>query len=117
MLQTEELWKDHEAFKECTEIDLDAAGEHLERYLTTKLYNRLFFIEPEDCKKDEDLVQRLKKLGRLQPRHLDIEPHKYNELMAELSMNELRKMNVAKCPKEKLQCILKACRVITRALI
>ena len=114
---SEDAFRSHPLWIDSSHEEFEAAGEGLEKYLMTKLYNRCFGVAEEDKERDELLNQRMKALCNfIKPEHLDI-PDKYrNESSWTLAQKELQKINTYKAPRDKLVCILNCCRVISNLL-
>merc|ERR1712054_468493 len=62
------------------------------------------------------LYARLGNLSFVQHRHLDIKPELNNEAHLDLARAEILKINAYKAPRDKLVCILNACKVVTNLL-
>ncbi|KAJ0976025.1 hypothetical protein J5N97_017990 [Dioscorea zingiberensis] len=101
-----------------SEEELESAGEGLEKYIMTKLFNRAFASLPEDVKHDEELYEKISLLQQfVSPENLDIKPNFRNETSWLLAQKELQKINMYKAPRDKLVCILNCCKVINNLLI
>lgn len=108
----------HPLWAGATEEDIDSAGEGLEKYLMTKLFNRTFPSLPEDAKSDQDISEKMSLLQQfLRPEHLDIPPNFQSETSWLLAQKELQKINTFRAPRDKLACILNCCRVINNLLL
>ncbi|XP_057847823.1 vacuolar protein sorting-associated protein 9A isoform X2 [Cryptomeria japonica] len=114
----EAAFKAHPLWAGATEDELDSAGEGLEKYLMTKLFNRAFASFPEDAKHDQELSEKISLVQQfIRPEHLDILPNFQNETSWLLAQKELQKINTYKAPRDKLVCILNCCRVINNLLL
>lgn len=114
----EGAFRAHPLWAGATEEDIDSAGEGLEKYLMTKLFNRTFPSLPEDAKSDQDISEKMTLLQQfLRPEHLDIPPNFQNETSWLLAQKELQKINTFRAPRDKLACILNCCRVINNLLL
>lgn len=114
----EAAFKAHPLWAGATEDELDSAGEGLEKYLMTKLFNRAFASVPEDAKHDQELSEKISLVQQfIRPEHLDILPNFQNETSWLLAQKELQKINTYKAPRDKLVCILNCCRVINNLLL
>jgi len=98
------------------ELFLESAGEHLEKYVTSKLYSRLFGLDPNDAVRDAEVDRMLRTLSFLEPDHLEIPAECFSSLTAELAQNELRKMSTVKSPYDKLACILGCTKTVSKML-
>ncbi|KAI4993791.1 hypothetical protein ZWY2020_008104 [Hordeum vulgare] len=110
----EGAFRAHTPWAGSSEEELESAGEGLEKYVMTKLYNRVFASVPEDVKSDEELFEKISLLQQfIRPENLDIKPEYQNET----SWLELQKINMYKAPRDKLACILNCCKVINNLLM
>nr|CAB3501336.1 unnamed protein product [Digitaria exilis] len=55
----EGAFRAHTPWAGSSEEELESAGEGLEKYVMTKLYNRVFASVPEDVKSDEELFEKI----------------------------------------------------------
>uniref|UniRef100_A0A061S7F7 Vacuolar protein sorting-associated protein 9a-like n=1 Tax=Tetraselmis sp. GSL018 TaxID=582737 RepID=A0A061S7F7_9CHLO len=113
---SDESFRTHPLWAGSSAAELDAAGEGLEKYVMTKLYDRCFRASPEDREGDEILSLHLRALQFVKPEHLDIPDYFRNDAQWVLAQKELQKINSYKAPRDKLVCILNCCRVITNLL-
>ena len=72
---------------------LEAAGEGLEKYVTTKIHAATFATAPLDVERDEALALRLRALSFVEPAHLDMPPSAVDERAVGLAGRELLKVN------------------------
>lgn len=118
LITMEEAFRAHPLWAGATEDELDSAGEGLEKYLMTKLFNHAFGSLPEDAKHDQELSEKMSLVQQfIRPEHLDIQPNFQNETSWLLAQKELQKINAYKAPRDKLVCILNCCRVINNLLL
>lgn len=118
LITMEEAFRSHPLWAGATEDELDSAGEGLEKYLMTKLFNHAFGSLPEDAKHDQELSEQMSLVQQfIRPEHLDIQPNFQNETSWLLAQKELQKINTYKAPRDKLVCILNCCRVINNLLL
>ncbi|KAM3229628.1 hypothetical protein ACQJBY_060450 [Aegilops geniculata] len=114
----EGAFRAHTPWAGSSEEELESAGEGLEKYVMTKLYNRVFASVPEDVKSDEELFEKISLLQQfIRPENLDIKPEYQNETSWLLAQKELQKINMYKAPRDKLACILNCCKVINNLLM
>ncbi|KAF8718823.1 hypothetical protein HU200_025129 [Digitaria exilis] len=114
----EGAFRAHTPWAGSSEEELESAGEGLEKYVMTKLYNRVFASVPEDVKSDEELFEKMSLLQQfIRPENLDIKPEYQNETSWLLAQKELQKINMYKAPRDKLSCILNCCKVINNLLL
>jgi hypothetical protein len=105
----------HPLWKGSSEEEIDNTLESVEKFLTSKLYDRLFWnLFPADRARDRALADKLFVLHSwVAPRHLDLPVH----CRADLSVwdhpaEELRNMDKFKSPRDKLVCLLNCCHII-----
>lgn len=114
---TEAAFRGHPAWRGASEEELEASGEGLEKYLTTKLYPNIFAVVNEERTLDDVLGRRIAALRTfIRPEHLDIPECFRVEASLALARNELVKVNNFKAPRDKLVCVLNTCRVINNLL-
>ncbi|KQK22460.1 hypothetical protein BRADI_1g67360v3 [Brachypodium distachyon] len=114
----EGAFRAHTPWAGSSEEELESAGEGLEKYVMTKLFNRVFASVPEDVKSDEELFEKMSLLQQfVRPENLDIKPEYQNETSWLLAQKELQKINMYKAPRDKLACILNCCKVINNLLM
>ncbi|KAL6649628.1 hypothetical protein ACP70R_013852 [Stipagrostis hirtigluma subsp. patula] len=114
----EGAFRAHTPWAGSSEEELESAGEGLEKYVMTKLFNRVFASVPEDVKSDEELFEKMSLLQQfIRPENLDIKPEYQNETSWLLAQKELQKINMYKAPRDKLACILNCCKVINNLLL
>ena len=131
--RADEAFRAHPAWRGATPAVLAAAGEGLEKYVLTKIHAHVFGATALDAERDEALAQRLSALSFVKPEHLEI-PASHAGMEEEaggggsgggtpaaaralaLAQRELSKVNAFKAPRDKLVCVLNACRVISDSL-
>ncbi|CAA7405940.1 unnamed protein product [Spirodela intermedia] len=114
----EAAFRAHSLWAGCSEEELESAGEGLEKYVMTKLFNRAFASIPEDVNRDDELYEKMALVQQfIRPESLDIKPTFRNETSWLLAQKELQKINMYKAPRDKLVCILNCCKVINNLLI
>ncbi|XP_052149117.1 vacuolar protein sorting-associated protein 9A [Oryza glaberrima] len=114
----EGAFRAHTPWAGSSEEELESAGEGLEKYVMTKLFNRVFASVPEDVKSDEELFEKMSLLQQfIRPENLDIKPEYQSETSWLLAQKELQKINMYKAPRDKLACILNCCKVINNLLL
>lgn len=105
---------EHPLWKDSDEDEQDQIQEGLEKYVMNRLHDSTFGYHCQD-KENEALERRFSSLQFITPANLDIKTFK-NESSYELAKAELNKINEYKTPKDKLVCILNACKVIYNLL-
>jgi len=105
------------AWTEADPAELDNAFESIERFCISKLYHRIF---PSNNKEMVELDQRVTKamytLSWIRPEHLDIPAAYWDYVLLDHAANELRKMDDYRSPRDKIVCLLNACKVICSLL-
>ncbi|KNE58352.1 hypothetical protein AMAG_03935 [Allomyces macrogynus ATCC 38327] len=104
----------NELFANASDGELDNAKEGMEKLLMNKLYQHTFSPDTsDDAEKDEILAKKILILQWIELEHLDI---KVDADVAgpflRVAQKELLKINKYKAPRDKLICILNACKVI-----
>ncbi|KAJ4732436.1 Vacuolar protein sorting-associated protein 9A [Rhynchospora pubera] len=114
----EDAFRAHSLWAGSSDEELESAGEGLEKYVMTKLHNRVFATVPEDARSDDELFEKMGLLQHfIRPENLDIRPEFQNESSWLLAQKELQKINLYKAPRDKLVCILNCCKVINNLLV
>ncbi|KIY63586.1 hypothetical protein CYLTODRAFT_493795 [Cylindrobasidium torrendii FP15055 ss-10] len=113
-----DIWRD------ATPAEFDNAMEGMEKLVMNQLYQFTFTpaiaqtsrraqITADDLERDRVLVQRIRLLEWIEPRHLDIPTEEQaGEGFLAFAQQELLKINSYKAPRDKLICILNCCKVI-----
>jgi len=84
-----------------------------EKFVTHKVYPRIFAPTKAHKARDSALCEKIAKLGFLSPSHFDVQPKLASLESAWLvAGEELVKMNDFRAPKDKLVCIMNCCRII-----
>eukprot|EP01066_Platyproteum_vivax_P000811 Platyproteum_vivax@DN10900_c0_g1_i1.p1 len=105
------------AYKDATAEDLEAASEGFEKFLLIKLHAKLFLADPKDLAEDQSLHRHIFCIQQfLTLQHLDIDLPFSAINALELAVDELKKINSYKAPRDKLVCIMNACRVVGNIL-
>ena len=114
--EMEEAILKHPRWDGATNIDLDSASEGLEKYIMTKLYKKTFSPTIEDIEIDSKLSSKLSKFKRIRPEHLDIVPSVVEDVKISTALEELRKINNYKTPRDKIICMSNSCKIIFNIL-
>lgn len=104
--------QEYDPWKAISDEELDLIMEALEKYIMTLLFSICFSPTLEDNRKDKELFKRVNSLQFIEPKHLDIVPSFVNDELINASIEQLRKINEYKAPKDKLVCILNCCTII-----
>ncbi|CAG9463441.1 unnamed protein product [Pedinophyceae sp. YPF-701] len=115
-IQMDVAFRSHPLWRDCSEAELEAAGEGLEKYVLTKLHPLLFATAPEDRERDELLSLHMRGLQFLKPEHLEIPEGHADEDKVAMAARELARMAEYKAPRDKLVCMLNCCRLVADAL-
>ncbi|THU62954.1 hypothetical protein C4D60_Mb01t10590 [Musa balbisiana] len=114
----EGAFRAHTLWAGSSEEELESAGEGLEKYIMTKLFNHVFASVQEDANGDEELFEKMALLQQfVRPENLDVKKAFQNETSWLLAQKELQKINMYKAPRDKLVCILNCCKVINNLLL
>jgi len=92
-------------------------SECVEKYMMSRLY-RCVFPDMSNPQADGFLFEKIRALSTfLRFEHLDISPLvAASDSLWSVAQKELLNINLFKCPREKLLCIVKACKIIFSAL-
>ena len=116
----EEKIRNHTVWASASEDELDEMSETLERFVVSKIYRVIFAPSPPDLVRDEELKQKITRLSVwLEPRHLDINldtTSRRTIRVLGLAVEQLRKWNTYKAPRDKMVCILNACKAVWKLL-
>ena len=116
----EEKIRNHVLWTGASEAELEEMSETLERFLVAKIYRSIFAPQASDLERDEQLRAKIDLLGSwLEPRHLDISldtSAKRNAHVLGVAIEQLRKWSVFKAPRDKMVCILNACKAVWKLL-
>lgn len=98
--------------------DSEYAREGLEKLMLKPLHQHLFCIDPNDKVLDEQLKAKIARIAPLinLHDHLHGPAELVDDSVLELAIEEFRRMDSYRAPRDKLQCILNAFRVIRHAL-
>merc|ERR1719507_1748970 len=116
-LSRAEEWMLSEAVVFAAEADEEGkanATEGLEKFLLSRLYPKVFATDSADRAADARLKRQLVGLSWVELSHLGVPP--VDPSLLPRGVSELRNIDQYKAPRDKLVCILNACRVITDIL-
>ena len=100
----------------CEPIELERAADGVEKFVMTRLHDRVFASEPEEAAADEQLSTWLQRLRFLRVEHLAISPDFLTYAPWSAAQHELGRISTYKTPRDKLVCILNCCKRINSAL-
>ncbi|KAL0489397.1 vacuolar protein sorting protein VPS9 [Acrasis kona] len=106
----------HIQWKGAKEQELDNAREGIEKYVMTKIYSKVFSPTAQDQSQDHLLATRLSSFRKLKPEHLDIASELLTDSSCNQAVDELKKMNNYKTPRDKMICISNCCKIIFNIL-
>uniref|UniRef100_A0A0G4HUK5 VPS9 domain-containing protein n=1 Tax=Chromera velia CCMP2878 TaxID=1169474 RepID=A0A0G4HUK5_9ALVE len=101
-------------YKELDEAEQLEMREGLEKFLMIKLHHRLWRCEAEDEGEDKFLSRHIARLSWVKPHHLEC--LELSEDAVTLAAGELCKMDQYKAPRDKIVCMMNACRVLYSAI-
>lgn len=116
---SEDRIRNHALWHNASEGELEEMSEALERFVLSKLYRVIFATKGSDLELDERLQRRIAEVAWLEPRHLDIAldlSHRGTQRVLALAVEQLRGWNAFKAPRDKMVCILNACKAIWKLL-
>lgn len=102
----------HEQWKNASDTELDNARESLEKYVMTKIHGKVFSPDVEDLQQDNNLASRLSTFRLLKPENLDIDPMVISDPSWNMALEELKKINKYRAPRDKMICVSNCCRIL-----
>lgn len=106
----------HPLWKGSPADEIDNALESIEKFLTSKLYDRFFGLFPADRARDAAITERLFILHTwVKPQHFDLPAYccaEENSAIWQAPAEEIRNMDKFKSPRDKLVCLLNCCHII-----
>ena len=107
-----------EVFATSSEEERQDAKEGLEKLILKPLHQHFFRIDPDDRILDEELSGKILRIAPLIKlhEHLHGPVELVDDSLLDLAIEEMRRMDAYRAPRDKLQCILNAFRVIRHAL-
>ena len=114
--ETETAMAEHELWRSCGPEELERTCDCVERYVMSKLHDRVFATDADDLQHDKALAARFRELHFLTVEHLGISPEFTVQQPWEWAQQELRKMGSYRTPRDKMVCVLNCCKRINAAL-
>lgn len=112
---SEEKVRSHPLWANAADEEMEEMTESLERFVLSKIYRVVFAPSPSDLERDKQLKTRISDLSWIEPRHLDIKLDmslpKVQRMLA-VAVEQLRNWNTFKAPRDKMVCILNACKAV-----
>eukprot|EP01080_Neovahlkampfia_damariscottae_P000914 gene914-9823_t len=102
----------HSLWKDTSEIEIENTIEGLEKYVTSKLHSKIFSPTIEDLREDNNLASILTKFHVLKPHHLEINENLISNELWNKSLDEFKRINNFKTPRDKMNCISNCCECI-----
>ena len=113
---------DNDLFKSSNEEEINEIIDDIENYIEKKMYkkyllNNLFRVYPQNSlDKDTEFFDKTCMLSWITPVHLDIKKKYLNEGLWEIAINCLEKMDEEKSPRDKLNCVFSAHRILNNCI-
>ncbi|KAI8051058.1 uncharacterized protein B0P05DRAFT_315767 [Gilbertella persicaria] len=102
-----------DVWRDISDKEFENAKEGMEKLVMNRLYPITFSPSTmDDVEKDSILHHKIKIFRWIREEHLDIPVTADNDSFLTFAESELLKMNHYKAPRDKLICILNACKVI-----
>jgi hypothetical protein len=114
--ETEEAIAQHPLWHGCEPEELDKACDALEKFVTTKLYDKVFLTDAEERENDRLLEERLQHLRFVTVEHLSVSPAFCAAYPWAGAQQELCKLAAYRTPRDKLVCVLNCCKRINSSL-
>jgi len=116
LYETEEAIAQHPLWHGCEPEELEKACDALEKFVTTKLYDKVFLTDAEEIESDRLLEERLQHLRFVTVEHLSVSPAFCTAYPWASAQQELCKMAGYRTPRDKLVCVLNCCKRINSSL-
>ncbi|KAL9648627.1 hypothetical protein ABK040_016259 [Willaertia magna] len=105
--------KEHPLWKNANDNDITNVREGLEKYITNKIYEKVFSPTIDDIEKDNEIASRLSLFKRvIEPENLDLSKKTIEDFSFQRAVDELKKMNTYKTPRDKMICISNCCHIV-----
>jgi len=114
--QTEADIAGHPLWAGCDAAELQRACDSVEKFVMTKLHDRVFAAEPVEAQEDEAVHRWMQRLRFLTVDHFAISPEFQALAPWTFAQQELVKIATYRTPRDKLVCILNCCKRINSAL-
>jgi hypothetical protein len=112
MREMEESIISHPHWKGASDLEVENAREGIEKYIMTKLHAKVFSPSIQDIQMDMEISNKLNKMQSIKPDNLDVPSTIELDPKWSLAIQELKKMNMYKTPRDKLVCISNCCKAI-----
>ncbi|CAJ1446934.1 unnamed protein product [Effrenium voratum] len=103
-----------QVFVGADEAGQTSAAEGLEKFLMSRVHGKVFCVEKTDPEEDDLLRQRIDSLSWVGFTNLGVPS--VDVSLLDLAVDQLQSMDKFKAPRDKMVCILNACRVINDVL-
>ena len=109
-------------FKSSKEEEINEIIDDIENYIEKKMYrkylkNNLNRVYPQNIlEKDKDFFDKTCLFSWITPAHLDINKKYLNEGLWEIAIDCLEKMDEEKSPRDKLNCVFSAHRILNNCI-
>eukprot|EP01105_Mastigella_eilhardi_P026909 TRINITY_DN798_c0_g1_i6.p1 TRINITY_DN798_c0_g1~~TRINITY_DN798_c0_g1_i6.p1 ORF type:complete len:729 (-),score=218.13 TRINITY_DN798_c0_g1_i6:1726-3912(-) len=111
------LCASHPLWRETDDTERAALPDALEKYLTFRLYNTIFPASAGETAEDEKLRLLFTSLQWITLKHFDVQlTGRELDAGLQLAQHELRRINDYRTPKDKVQAIYMACKVIFQVM-
>ena len=114
--QTEVDISEHPLWADCEAAELERACDNVEKFVMTKLHDRVFTAEAAEAAEDEQLHAWMQRLSFLKVEHFAISADFHTHAPWTSAQQELSKIATYRTPRDKLVCILNCCKRINSAL-
>ena len=107
-----------EAFADGADEEYANAKEGLEKLILKPLHQHFFEIDSDDKRLDDQITSKITRIAPLIKlgAHLHGPPELVDDGVLELAIEEFRRIDAYRAPRDKMQCILNGFRVIRHAL-
>ena len=114
--QTEATIAAHPLWAGCEPLELERAADGVEKFVMSKLHDRVFGADDAERAEDVRLTAWLQQLRFLRVEHFAIAPEYCAAAPWKSAQQELARIASYRTPRDKLVCILNCCKRINSAL-
>ena len=114
--QMEATIAQHPQWADCEPAELERAADGVEKFVMTRLHDRVFAAEGAEAAEDEQMATWLQRLRFLRVEHLAISPEFRSMQPWASAQQELCRIATYRTPRDKLVCVLNCCKRINSAL-
>ena len=114
--ETEATIAEHPLWADSEPAELERASDSVEKFVMTRLHDRVFAPTPAEVAEDQQLHNWLQRLRFLRIEHLGIPSELHALAPWPSAQQELAKISTYRTPRDKLVCILNCCKRINGSI-